>query len=75
MPATLPPGWAPPHDGEVEETVVLVLSAVLMAAGVALVTVGVFSALGHTLTRSAAEPWAVPAAGIGLVVVGRLLLR
>ncbi len=52
----------------------LVLGVGFMVLGVALVTVAVFRALGHTWTLGFYEMWAIPAAGIGLILLGRWLV-
>lgn len=61
-------------DESVMETGALVLGIVLMLTGVALVTVAVFRALGHAWTLGLYEMWVLPAAGIGLILLGRWLV-
>lgn len=56
------------------ENSALVLGIVLMVVGVALVTVAVFRALGHAWTLGLYEMWVLPAAGIGLILLGRWLV-
>lgn len=52
----------------------LVLGFIFMLAGVALVIVAVFRALGHAWTLGAYETWVLPTAGIGLILLGRWLI-
>ncbi len=52
----------------------LILGIVLMLTGVALVTVAVFRALGHTWTLGLYEMWVLPTAGLGLILLGRWLV-
>lgn len=51
-----------------------VLGFALMLAGVSLVIVAVFRALGHSWTLGTYETWVLPAAGIGLILLGRWLI-
>lgn len=52
----------------------LVLGIGLMLAGVALVVVAVFRALGHAWNLGLYEMWALPAAGICLILLGRWMV-
>ncbi len=52
----------------------LILGLALMLTGVGLLTVAVFRALGRTWTLGAYEIWALPVAGIGLILLGRWLI-
>lgn len=52
----------------------LALGVVLMVAGVALIMVAVFRSLGHEWTLGAYEIWAIPTAGLGLILLGRWMI-
>ena len=52
----------------------LVLGIASMILGVALVTVAVFRTLGHAWTFGLYELWAIPTAGLGLILLGRWLV-
>lgn len=52
----------------------LALGILLMMTGTALLVVAVFRALGHRWSLGLYEVWALPVAGIGLILLGRWLL-
>jgi hypothetical protein len=52
----------------------LLLGIALMVLGVVLITVAVFRALNHSWGLGLHEMWVLPAAGIGLILLGRWLL-
>lgn len=52
----------------------MALGIVLMLMGVALITVAVFRALGHTWNLGIYEMWALPVAGIALILLGRWVI-
>jgi hypothetical protein len=58
-----------------DNTSALVLGIVFMGLGVCLVVVAVFRALGHTWTLGLHELWALPTAGLGLILLGRWLIQ
>lgn len=49
----------------------VILGLSLMLTGTALIFVAIFRALGHRWSLGLYEMWALPAAGIGLVLLGR----
>ncbi len=52
----------------------LLIGIVLMVTGVALIVVAVFRALGHAWALGLYELWALPTAGVCLVLLGRGML-
>lgn len=57
------------------EGIDLALGIVLMVLGIALIVVAIFRSLGHTWTLGVYEMWALPVAGVGLILLGRWLIQ
>lgn len=51
------------------------LGVFLLLLGIALIVVAVFRALGHAWSLGAYELWVLPAAGVGLVLLGRWMIQ
>jgi hypothetical protein len=58
-----------------DNTAALVLGIALMGLGVCFVMVAVFRSLGHSWTLGLHELWALPTAGLGLILLGRWLIQ
>ena len=52
----------------------LIFGILLMLAGVGLIITAVFRALGHAWNFGLYELWALPAAGVCLILLGRWLM-
>lgn len=52
----------------------MIFGILLMVTGVALVIVAVFRSLGHAWNLGLYELWALPAAGICFILLGRWLM-
>ena len=51
------------------------LGMLLLLLGIAFIVVAVFRALGHVWSLGVYELWVLPAAGVGLILLGRWMIQ